>query len=404
MNEEALPTSPAVESDGSVSAATIGLGQTALVPAANADILKAFDGPRAEIAKWAATAATIKITDASQTREMRMAKESRLALVKVRTRAETVKKGLKEGILARGKAIDSAYNELVGLIKPIEATLLEQETYGEKLEAERLLKVRAEREAVLHQLYVHPVAFPAAIDTMTDAEWATVVSGHTAALEGKRAAEKAAEEARVAREKAEAEARVLKEKADAEERERQRVETLRLEEERRVQAEENARLRAEAEARETQMLAERQAAEEAARVERERVEAVIRAVEEEARIDRERIEAARVAAEAVANEERAKAEAERAAERVKVEAELARFEEERQAERDKAMAHALSLAAEARSLRDAEAARAAVEAKSKGPTRAKYAAMVAALTEIAAANDPFCARIARTALDAVGET
>ncbi len=399
MNEET-----ASESDGS-------LGQTALVPAANADILKAFDGPRAEIAKWAATAATIKITDASQTREMRMAKESRLALVKVRTRAETVKKGLKEDILARGKAIDSAYNELVSLIKPIEATLLEQETYGERLEAERQARVKAQREAILHQLEVHPAAFPSNLGAMVDDDWAAVQSGHALALEGKRAAEKAAEEARVLREKAEAEARALKEKAEAEER-------ARVEEERRLQAEENARLKKEAEAREAQML-----------VERERVEALIRAVEEEARIDRERIEAARVAAEAVANEEREKAEAERRAE-------LARIEAERQAERDKAMAEVRRLAAEhqaeqekvealrraeqekaeatlaeARRLFESEKAAmdrtAAAEAEARKPTRAKYAAMVTALRRIrdeaSSLDGPMAAAVAAEALVAVGE-
>jgi hypothetical protein len=397
-----------------------------MVPAEAPVAIAAFDSARAEIAKWAAIAATIKITDASQTREMKLARDSRLGLVKVRTGAEKVKKDLKGDILKRANAIDAAYNELVGLIKPIEATLLEQETYGERLEAERQARVKAEREAILHQLEVHPAAFPSNLGAMIDSDWAAVQSGHALALEGKRAAEKAAEEARI-----------LREKAEAEERERQRIEAARLEEERRVQAEENARLKKEAEALEAKMQAERQAAEEAARVERERVEAATRAAEAVVIAERERVEAERQA-------ERERAERERKAEKEKADAELARLEDERQAERNKAMADMMKLAteaevarraarekadaelaaslallkeekrladeairkaeSEAQSLRDAEEQRLAAEAAAKKPTRAKYAAMVGALRDISTISaEPVSATAALKALVSVGE-
>jgi len=114
-----------------------------LEPAIADAIRNAFAAFFAQTEEWATKAGAIQVTDASQTREMRMARESRLALKDIRTSAEAVRKRLKEPYLRAGQAIDALARVIKERIEPIEATLLEQEEFGKRLEAKRVAELRS---------------------------------------------------------------------------------------------------------------------------------------------------------------------------------------------------------------------------------------------------------------------
>ncbi|MFA5266096.1 MAG: hypothetical protein WC378_19920 [Opitutaceae bacterium] len=207
----------------------------------------------AQAHSWAEKVATIKVTDATQVREMKLARESRLALKEIRVIAEKNRTRLKEDSLRRGRAIDSVYNTLEALVKPLEAQLKEQEEFVKRQEEQRKARIKAEREEALRPFGVNTAFYQLA--EMPEADWAALFNSTVAA-------HKAAKEAA---EKAEAE-RIAKEQAEAAERERIR--------------QENEHLRKEAEEREA-----------AAKAERDRLAAEKKAIEEQARKEREAIEA-----------------------------------------------------------------------------------------------------------------
>src|SRR6185437_11549413 len=95
--------------------------------------------------EWAARAALIKVTSVDQKREMKMARESRLALREIRIKVEHDRKRLKEDSTRRGRAIDGIANVLKALIEPLEAHLLEQETFAERVEAVRKNALKSTR-------------------------------------------------------------------------------------------------------------------------------------------------------------------------------------------------------------------------------------------------------------------
>ena len=233
--------------------------------------------------EWRQKAETLVVTDVSQTREMKMAREARLALKEIRVNADKTRKALKEDSIRYGKAVQGVYNVIEYLIVPIEQHLEKQEKFAEIQEAERRAKLKAEREAEI-QPYVEFIPYGLDFSVMTDEDYAKTLNGARLQLQAKVEAELRAEQERIA-----------KEKAEAEERERIRIE--------------NERLRAEAEARERQMAeerakaeAERKALEEQARKEREAAEAKLRA-EAEARAKVEAELKAKAEAEAKAKRE-----------------------------------------------------------------------------------------------------
>lgn len=287
----------------------------------------------AQAKDWEAKVATIHVTDVSQVREMKLARESRLALKEIRVIAEKNKKRLKEDSLRRGKAIDFVYNTFEGLVKPLEERLKEQEEFAIRQEAARKAKLKAEREEALRPFGVNTQFYQ--LGEMPESAWIDLFKSVIAADVAKKA------------EAAEAEARrIAKEKAEAEERERIRVENERL----KAEAAERERLaKIEAE----RIAAERAATEAAAKAERE---------EHEAEIARQQAEARRIVAEAheKARKDReaadAKAKAEREAADAKVRAEReAREKAEAEANRLRAIEEAKK-AAEAEARRKAELA------------------------------------------------
>ena len=69
--------------------------------------------------EWSKKAKMLKVTDASQATEMKMAREGRLFLQKKRLDIEHTRKELKAQSLRECKAIDGIANVLKGLIEPI---------------------------------------------------------------------------------------------------------------------------------------------------------------------------------------------------------------------------------------------------------------------------------------------
>lgn len=222
--------------------------------------------------EWDKKAKGLLVTNALQVREMKMAREARLALRDIRVNADRTRKILKEDSLRYGNAVQKIYNAIEAAIKPIEAHLQEQEDFLKIQEAKRREELRQIR---LEEL--KPVAefVPIGVDLggLSDNDYQNLFNGARLQLEAKFEAEAKAEAERIAREKAEQE-------------ERERI------------AKENDRLKAEAEERERQLAIERAEAEAALQAEREALE---QAKAEQARLEAEL--KAKLEAEARAKEE-----------------------------------------------------------------------------------------------------
>ncbi len=360
----------------------LALAVTGLEPSSATTLRAAFETMFAQAEEWTTRAKGIVVTSVDQKREMKLARESRLALREIRVNAEHSRKRLKEDSLRQGKAIDGICSVLKALIEPIEAHLLEQETFAERAEAVRKDALRQARSETLRALGADPAVY-ADLGATDEATWVQTLENAQSAHDARIEAAKQAEAVRVEAERIAAENR-SKAKAEA-----ARVEAERVERER-AAAEENARLRQEALEREAE-----------AKADRER-EAAARA--EDARLSR--VEAERVAS--AARAERAELEEAQAAERARMKATLdAQAEEQRlarvkaaeeaqareaayAADREKVAAEQTrergAAAAVARELAETKAKAerlAASEAEAAKPTKAKYAILVSALENIA---------------------
>jgi hypothetical protein len=241
-----------------------------------------------EAEKWRKQVATISVTSVDQVREMKLAREVRLALREIRIRAESKRKQLKEDVNRRGKAIDGACNVLKFLIEPLEEQLLAQEQFAER-EAERLKQaLKAKREEMLKVYGVDTSFYNLA--EMPDPAFDQLLANTQLAHENQQKALREAEEKRL-------EAERLK----AAEQERLRLENERLKAERdqlEAKAREDAeKARIEREAQEAKAKAERDALEEKNRAERAEQERKFNELKEQTRKEREAAEAeARAAA------------------------------------------------------------------------------------------------------------
>lgn len=277
---------------------------TDLEPESALSIRSTFVPLFAAAEEWTRRASAIHVTSIDQKREMKLARESRLAVRECRINAENARKRLKTDIVRRGKAIDGAANIIKDLLEPIEIYLLEQETFAERHEKARKEELRGAREEALRALGADPSVYANLGET--DAEtWESTLQTAKDAHEARVQAAKEAEEVRLEAE------RLAAQKREAARAEKVRQEAERAERER-VQAEENERLRKEKAEIEAQRKRDVEAAQADARAQREKAEAEARAAREEK---------ARVEAELAA--ERAKAEAERKAEEDRAAAEAA---------------------------------------------------------------------------------
>ena len=279
----------------------------------------------------------------------KQARETRLALVKVRTGAEKLHKEMKAGILTQGRAIDGAKNIVIAATEPTEKELKAIEDRAELRTEEERRKLHEERYAELNK---YTAAYNnLSLGRLSDGDYAGLLDDAKLAHEARIARENKAEEERIAAEKA------------AEE-ERKRIEAERIEKARK-EAEERAEL-------EAKLKAEKE--------ERERIEAEAKAEREKAEAEQKRkdAEAAKALADAKAkaDAERAELEAQIKAEREKADAaeraakaeadRLAKIESDRLAD-EKAKAEAIA----------AEAAKAAL-----APDKEKIAAYAKALKAI----------------------
>ena len=298
----------------------------------------AFASMFAQVESWQEEAAKLVVTAEDQTAKMKRARLLRLEVREVRVKLDKKRKAMKEGILLEGRAIDGAFNIFESLTKPIETHLLEQEQFAERAEAARKDALRSARTSALLALDVTPSAISPALGEMSEDAWASVL-----------------EDAKAAREA--------------------RLEQARLDEAARVEA--------------ARIIAEQDAARKAAAA---KAEAERRAREEATRVENERLRKEAAAREAEIAAEREKARVEQAARHAEMVAK--REEDERRHAEERRMAEAARLKAEgeARAAREAlakaEESRRQPEAAKivddpKKPTKAKYASMIAALTEIA---------------------
>ena len=269
----------------------------------------------------------IVVTDASHTDGMKLARESRLVLRKIRCDAETARKQAKADYLAGGRAVDAVANIIKEAIEPIEAVLLEKEQFVERKEAAAKAKRSDERAAELRAVGIVPDLYLTQIDLFDDAMWAAFVQGQKDAIaaaqkraadelaareaEAKRVLEQEAENKRLRDELAAAErARRLKELADL--KEKQRLEAVAAAEAKRIRDEKEAQEREQArKLKEIQDAADAKIAAERAEAKRIADEAAAVAAKEAARI---KSEADRLAADNARKlrEEQMAADAERA--------------------------------------------------------------------------------------------
>ena len=264
---------------------------------------------------WAERARSIRVTSSDQVREMKLARETRLALRDIRTNAERVRKAAKEDVNRRGKAIDGLANVIKALTEPLEEHLREQETFAEREEAAKRDALRSAREEALRAYGVDPSTF-ANLGATTEEAWGSILETAKIAAEAREAAKREAELVRLEAE------RIAAERAAA-----KRAEAARIE------AERVAELAAAREA-ERLAVAAKVAAVEAAAIEAARVERETRAeraqLEEARKVERAQLEEARAAKEAAEREAVHLANVER--DRLALEAHNARLTE-REAER-----------------------------------------------------------------------
>ena len=151
---------------------------------------------------WSEKAKTLVVTDKAQTREMKMAREGRLALRDIRVAANKTRIALKEDSTRYGKAVQSVYNLIEGLITPAEKHLEEQEKFVEIQEANCKAELKAIRSAELLP-YAEFVALScfAELGENTEAEYKAILEYCKKSLENKIAEEAQAELDRISKEK-----------------------------------------------------------------------------------------------------------------------------------------------------------------------------------------------------------
>ena len=248
---------------------------------------------------WINRAKEIRVTSSDQVREMKLARESRLALKDIRVEAEKTRKGLKEDSLRWGRAIDGMNNVLIALIKPTETYLLEQETFADREEEKKRDELRRHRFQVLDG-YGADASVYADLGMLSEDQWVLVAEAARQARDARAAAERAAQLTREQEEKKLAEDREVLSKRLAE----QDAANAKLQREKRAAEAASKKVQLEL-AAERKKRAELEAAQEAerARLAAEQVAAdQKRAAEEEALLmapDREKLRAFEAALRAV---------------------------------------------------------------------------------------------------------
>ncbi len=239
-----------------------------------------------------AEAQEINVSDPEDREGIKKAAASRKALKTVRCAAENKRKERKAGLLAETKAIDKVHGVVEAMIVPVEARMEAMETIRERLEAERIERLKVQRAEALRPYGVDTAYID--LGKMSDAQWTKLLEDSVAAYEARIEREKKAAEdrarqeadAKAERERQAEESRINRERAEAERQAREAVErTARLEREER-----------EAEVRREREEADRKIRE--AKAAQERAERELREKQEAERKESERLAAERRRAEA----------------------------------------------------------------------------------------------------------
>lgn len=205
--------------------------QNALQPATANNLQESFAPIFQEARAVLEKSRGIVVTDASQTLDMKVARQYRLALKEIRVRSDKRRKELKDESLRTGRAIDAFHNILLHLTETEEKRLQDQEDFVARKEAERKAALTQQRTEILAGLQVDPNLY--ALGEMSEETFQTLLEGTKLA--------RAAEAERRRREEAE---RIEREQKEQAERERIREENARLKREAEEKAEAEKREKA----------------------------------------------------------------------------------------------------------------------------------------------------------------
>ena len=169
-----------------------------------------------QVVELRSMALDIEVTDEGDADGMAEARRLRLAIRNLRVEADKVRKQEKEYSLITGRVVDWFGRSVRELAEVTENHLKDQETYAERMEAERRAKLKTEREEALAPYIEEGMTF-SALDTMDESEFQSLLDNT-----------KTAHAYRVKQAQEEAAARQAQAKAEAEERERLRAENERL--------------------------------------------------------------------------------------------------------------------------------------------------------------------------------
>lgn len=171
-----------------------------------------------DLAKSAATAlsrcAALDVTSSDDVQGMKLAREHRLSLRQLRVLVEGAHKTLKQGILERGRAIDSARRSIVDKLEHEEARLKELETFAER-EAVRLEDEKRRNRAEEIRPFLEGGHPPVDLGKLPDDEW-TQLFQNAKDLHKLREERKAAEAAKREQEAEEARLRAEEERREFE--------------------------------------------------------------------------------------------------------------------------------------------------------------------------------------------
>jgi len=182
---------------------TVLLEQTQLEKTKAQKVLDSFTDFFSQASEWEKKTKELVITDATQVAEMEMARTGRLQLKTLRVSAEKTKKRLKENIVIEGKFIDSIYNTVVAVIKPLEDDLLAKEKFVENQIKEAQEQKIRDRKAMLEPYEVDVSCYDFSL--MPDTIFDKLLADSKELYERRKEDERKAEEERIEKEKAEKE-------------------------------------------------------------------------------------------------------------------------------------------------------------------------------------------------------
>lgn len=252
----------------------------------NAGAIEIWTDLRSQFEKLKSNAEMALTQDPAQPLSAIVARDTRLALRRVRIAVESRRKELGEHHLRKTQEVNAAAGEIRKLIEPYEEKLEAIEKHAERVEADRVLKLSQVRACKLSEV---GGSFEGVdLGRMVDEQFDNMLAGATYVYEQNQAKARADEEARIAREKAEAEER-LRIRRENERLRKEVQEREALIEQERAEAREEALRQAAVLTEERRKAAEVQRKiEETAQAERVAAQAVAR----KADIERRRLEAA----------------------------------------------------------------------------------------------------------------